>query len=240
MPGESSSSMAPEHQGRYVGESEIRPRTRTWRDCGPRGHGAHRRQHRGDSTRSSWAALVTWRRNARCKPRMDSEPVVQQRLQAVWSGAPQLAWGPALTIVAGGTGSVSRMPFLDFAAATTPVERPQTPRWDTGRADKSFQRPTYWCHRTKRCRNTTCPARSRTVLRRRANSAPIAKARTALPKKSLGSATRTHTRNCHVRRDPRPEATFESLSTLRPAFQKDGSVTAGNASGINDVPQRWC
>jgi acetyl-CoA C-acetyltransferase len=29
-------------------------------------------------------------------------------------------------------------------------------------------------------------------------------------------------------------ATYESLASLRPAFAKDGSVTAGNASGIND------
>ena len=32
----------------------------------------------------------------------------------------------------------------------------------------------------------------------------------------------------------RPETTVESLSSLRPAFKKDGSVTAGNSSGIND------
>jgi acetyl-CoA C-acetyltransferase len=32
----------------------------------------------------------------------------------------------------------------------------------------------------------------------------------------------------------RPETTAESLAKLRPAFSKDGSVTAGNASGIND------
>ncbi len=30
------------------------------------------------------------------------------------------------------------------------------------------------------------------------------------------------------------DTTLESLAALRPAFQKDGSVTAGNASGIND------
>lgn len=35
----------------------------------------------------------------------------------------------------------------------------------------------------------------------------------------------------HVRRD----ATVESMAKLRPVFQKDGSVTAGNASGINDA-----
>lgn len=32
----------------------------------------------------------------------------------------------------------------------------------------------------------------------------------------------------------RPNTTIESLSKLRPAFKKDGSVTAGNASGLND------
>ena len=33
---------------------------------------------------------------------------------------------------------------------------------------------------------------------------------------------------------PKPETTMEVLGKLRPAFAKDGSVTAGNASGIND------
>jgi acetyl-CoA C-acetyltransferase len=32
----------------------------------------------------------------------------------------------------------------------------------------------------------------------------------------------------------RPETTLETLSKLRPAFDKEGTVTAGNASGIND------
>lgn len=32
----------------------------------------------------------------------------------------------------------------------------------------------------------------------------------------------------------RPETTLESLGALRPAFKKDGTVTAGNSSGLND------
>ena len=32
----------------------------------------------------------------------------------------------------------------------------------------------------------------------------------------------------------RPDSTMEGLAKLRPAFRKDGSVTAGNASGLND------
>jgi 3-oxoadipyl-CoA thiolase len=33
---------------------------------------------------------------------------------------------------------------------------------------------------------------------------------------------------------PRPQTTADALAALKPAFRKDGSVTAGNASGIND------
>jgi acetyl-CoA C-acetyltransferase len=33
---------------------------------------------------------------------------------------------------------------------------------------------------------------------------------------------------------PKPGITVEGLSKLRPAFKKDGTVTAGNASGVND------
>jgi 3-oxoadipyl-CoA thiolase len=33
---------------------------------------------------------------------------------------------------------------------------------------------------------------------------------------------------------PRPEATLEALAKLQPAFKRNGTVTAGNSSGIND------
>ena len=39
---------------------------------------------------------------------------------------------------------------------------------------------------------------------------------------------------CDTDEHPRRGATVESLAKLRPAFKKDGTVTAGNASGIND------
>lgn len=34
---------------------------------------------------------------------------------------------------------------------------------------------------------------------------------------------------------PRPDTTLEAMAKLPPAFKKDGTVTAGNASGINDA-----
>ena len=33
---------------------------------------------------------------------------------------------------------------------------------------------------------------------------------------------------------PRKDTTLEALAKLKPVFQKDGSVTAGNAPGLND------
>jgi acetyl-CoA C-acetyltransferase len=39
---------------------------------------------------------------------------------------------------------------------------------------------------------------------------------------------------CAVDEHPRRDASMEGLGKLKPAFKKDGTVTAGNASGIND------
>src|SRR6185437_1750666 len=34
---------------------------------------------------------------------------------------------------------------------------------------------------------------------------------------------------------PRPDTSIEALHHLKPAFKKDGTVTAGNAPGVNDA-----
>src|SRR5207302_627628 len=43
-------------------------------------------------------------------------------------------------------------------------------------------------------------------------------------------------KKCPVTSDehPRPDTTLEGLSSLKPVVRPDGTVTAGNASGIND------
>jgi acetyl-CoA C-acetyltransferase len=47
-------------------------------------------------------------------------------------------------------------------------------------------------------------------------------------------AGRGETRPFEADEHPRPDTTLERLARLRPAFAADGTVTAGNASGIND------
>ncbi len=51
-----------------------------------------------------------------------------------------------------------------------------------------------------------------------------------IPAKKKGASAEVFARDESVRAD----AAIESLSTLKPAFRKDGTVTAGNAPGIND------
>ena len=51
-----------------------------------------------------------------------------------------------------------------------------------------------------------------------------------LPPRKRGAAAESFTVDEH----PRPDTTLETLAKLRPAFRAGGSVTAGNASGIND------
>jgi acetyl-CoA C-acetyltransferase len=46
--------------------------------------------------------------------------------------------------------------------------------------------------------------------------------------------TRKQSRTVDEDEHPRPDTSLERLAALRPAFQEDGTVTAGNASGIND------
>ena len=65
-----------------------------------------------------------------------------------------------------------------------------------------------------------------------------------MPPKLGDSRPRSSPSRCRQRRGepvvvisdeyPRPDTTADVLAGLRPAFEKDGSVTAGNASGIND------
>jgi len=47
--------------------------------------------------------------------------------------------------------------------------------------------------------------------------------------------TRKGTVEFKVDEHARPEVSLESLARLKPAFDKDGTVTAGNASGVNDA-----
>lgn len=158
-------------------------------------------------------------------------------LQAIWSAAMQMRWGGVDIALAGGNESMTRMPFYDFGA------RNGYKLGNRQLVDGTVMMltdPFHDIHMGVTAENVaTKYGVSRqeqdefAVESQRRAATPAAKAAFAeeiVPFEVGGRKPFTATEDEH----PKPETTVETLAKLRPAFTKDGSVTAGNASGIND------
>ncbi|MEU2001904.1 thiolase family protein [Rhodococcus sp. NPDC019627] len=158
-------------------------------------------------------------------------------LQAVWSAAMQIRWGGVDIALAGGNDNMSRMPFYDFnARAGYKLGDRQLIDGTVGMLTDPF----HGIHMGVTAENV---ARAYGVSRqqqdefavesqRRAatDAAHAAFAEEITPVEVGGRRPVTITVDEH----PTPETTVERLAGLRPAFEKGGTVTAGNSSGIND------
>lgn len=158
-------------------------------------------------------------------------------LQAIWSAAMEMRWNDLDITVAGGNESMTRMPFYDFGARngyklgdrslvdgtvmmlTDPFGKIHMGITAEKVADK---------YGVSRAEQDEFALESQ----RRAGSAEAkaAFAEEIVPFEVGGRKPFTVSEDEH----PRPETTLETLAKLRPAFQEGGTVTAGNASGIND------
>ena len=156
-------------------------------------------------------------------------------LQAVITGAQQIMLGEADIVVAGGNESMSRQPFLDYQARDGWKLGPRKvidgtlslvtdpfgdyPMGST--AEKVAER-----YNVSRREQDRFAAESQ----RRA-AAAIEDGHFA---EEIVGVERPGKAPFLVDEHPRPGTTEESLARLRPVFVKDGTVTAGNSSGIND------
>ncbi|MEZ7239925.1 thiolase family protein, partial [Rhodococcus sp. GXMU-t2271] len=158
-------------------------------------------------------------------------------LQAVWSAAMQMRWGGASITLAGGDESMSRMPFYDFGA------RARFKLGDRTLIDGTVAMLTDPFGGVHMGRTAEAVARKYDVSREQQDEfaaesqrrAAAAAARAAFaeeitPVEIGGRRPKT----VEVDEHPKPDTTVETLAKLRPAFEEGGSVTAGNASGIND------
>lgn len=158
-------------------------------------------------------------------------------LQAIWSAAMQMQWSGTDFTVAGGNDSMSRMPFYDFGARNGYRLGDRTLVDGTvGMLTDPFNN----IHMGVTAENV---ARKYGVSREEQDEfalesqrrAATAEARAAFaqeitPVEVGGRKPFTVTLDEH----PKPNTTLETLAGLRAAFEKGGTVTAGNASGIND------
>ena len=159
-------------------------------------------------------------------------------LQAIWSAAMQMRWGGVDFALAGGDENMTRMPFYDFGA------RNGMRLGDRTLVDGTVAMLTDPFHDIHMGVTAERVAEKYGVSRaeqdefalesqRRAGSDD---ARAAFGEEITPVTVRSRRGETVVDTDehPKPGTTMETLSGLRPAFQSGGTVTAGNASGIND------
>jgi acetyl-CoA C-acetyltransferase len=158
-------------------------------------------------------------------------------LQAVWSAAMQIAWGSADVVIAGGDESMSRMPFYDFGA------RSGYRLGDRTLADGTvlmLSDPFSGMHMGVTAERV---AEKYAVSREEQDEFALVSQQRAASEAARNAfaeeitPVRVEAKRpiaVDVDEHPRPDMTIETLASLRPAFQPDGTVTAGNASGIND------
>jgi acetyl-CoA C-acetyltransferase len=158
-------------------------------------------------------------------------------LQSIWSAAMEMRWNALDVTVAGGAESMTRMPFYDFGA------RNGYRLGDRALADGTvlmLTDPFHEVHMGVTAENVAArygvsrheqdEFAAESQRRAAAPASLAAFAEEIVPIESGGRRPVTVSTDEH----PRPDTTLETLAGLRPAFREGGSVTAGNASGIND------
>lgn len=158
-------------------------------------------------------------------------------LQAIWSAAAEMRWNDLDVTVAGGDESMSRLPFYDVGA------RPGARLGDRTLVDGTLAMLTDPFLRVPMGRTAEAVARRYGVSRAEQDAFALESQRRAAAPSAV-SAFREEIvaveqggrrpRVVDADEHPRPGTTLEALRALPPAFEDGGTVTAGNAAGIND------
>lgn len=158
-------------------------------------------------------------------------------LQSIWSAAMEMRWNGLELTVAGGAESMTRMPFYDFGA------RSGYRLGDRTLVDGTVGMLTDPFHGSHMGVTAENVAERYGVSRREQDEFAVESQRRAATDQArqafaeeIVPVTAGGRRPIEVTTDehPKPGTTLETLGGLRPAFQPEGTVTAGNSSGIND------
>jgi acetyl-CoA C-acetyltransferase len=160
-------------------------------------------------------------------------------MQAIWTAAQILQTGHAGVVVAGGDENMSMQPFLDFSARDGQALGHRTLLDGTlSLLTDPFGRYQMGCtaeivaerHGISRADQDAFALESQ---RRAAAAIEAGRFRDEI----VPVMVRKGKEQVEITLDehPRPNSTLEALTKLKPAFNENGTVTAGNASGINDA-----
>ncbi len=159
-------------------------------------------------------------------------------LQAIWSAAMELREGNIEFALAGGDENMTRMPFMDFDARNGYKLGDHVLRDGTvGMLTDPFGD----IHMGVTAENVaekfgvSRQEQDEFALRSQQRAASEA-TKAACAEEIVPVTTKVRRKEVIVDTDehPKPKTTAETLAGLRPAFKRDGTVTAGNASGVND------
>ena len=172
-------------------------------------------------------------------PAHTTNQVCGSGLKAIGLGAQSILLGEAQILVAGGTESMSNAPYL------LPAARWGARMGNTQLIDSMIQ-DGLWCgHGDTHMGITAENVAAKLGITREAQDAfALASQKKAAAAQAAGAFDReiftvklaTKKGEVAFNRDEyiKADASAEGLAKLKPAFKKDGTVTAGNASGLND------
>jgi len=160
-------------------------------------------------------------------------------LQAIATAAAELRVGEAKLAVAGGCENMSRQPFMDFQARDgwrlgqhTFVDGTQslvTDPWGQYPMGVTAENVAERFGITRQQQDEFAAESQRRAQEALATGAVAAEIAGITVQERKGERT------LDLDEHPRAGVTVESLGRMRPAFKKDGTVTTGNSSGINDA-----
>ncbi|MGH2390427.1 MAG: thiolase family protein, partial [Chloroflexota bacterium] len=160
-------------------------------------------------------------------------------MQAIWTAAQILQTGHAAVVVAGGDENMSMQPFLDFAARDGQTLGHRTLLDGTlSLLTDPFGRYQMGCTaETVAERHGISRADQDAFALESQRRAATAIASGHFRDEIVPVTVRKGKEDVEITLDehPRPNSSLEALTKLRAAFREDGTVTAGNASGINDA-----
>ncbi len=156
-------------------------------------------------------------------------------LQAINSAAHAIAWGELDVAIAGGVESMTRAPFVQLKA-----EKP------FARAPEIYDTTIGWRMINPRMQERYPPislghtaenvARQYAITREEQDRFAYhsqLRAKAAI-ERGVFAEELVPVGDVQADEHPRPDTTLEGLAKLKPAFHPEGTVTAGNSSGIND------
>jgi 3-oxoadipyl-CoA thiolase len=163
-------------------------------------------------------------------------------LQAINSAAQSIAFGENDVAIAGGVESMTRAPYV-LTKAEASFDRNQQ-LFDTvlGWRMVNPKMPERWtislgetAENVAERYGVTREAQDEFALRSQQRAAAaIAAGRFEAEIVAVDVPSKSGAQSFAIDEHPRPDTTAQALAALKPAFRKDGTVTAGNSSGIND------